>query len=86
MEMRKFIVTLHDDGSMSWNEYEEPNVSRRKEPNVSRREVFREAKSWLDRMLHSMPWNGRKVHPGMSNEWYAGYTAACQDLWMENGY
>lgn len=24
MEMRKFIVTLHEDGSMSWNEYEEP--------------------------------------------------------------
>lgn len=23
MEMRKFIVTLHDDGSISWNEYEE---------------------------------------------------------------
>lgn len=23
MEMRKFFVTLHDDGSISWNEYEE---------------------------------------------------------------
>lgn len=78
MEMRKFVVTLHEDGSMSWNEYEEPQYSRR--------EVFREAKSWLDRMLHSMPWNGRKVHPGMSDDWYAGYTAACEDMWMENGY
>ena len=29
MEMRKFIVTLHEDGSISWNEYEEPKVSRR---------------------------------------------------------
>ena len=78
MEMRKFIVTLHEDGSISWNEYEEPKESRR--------EVFLEAKSWLDRMLHSMPWNGRKKHPGMSDEWHAGYTAACRDLWMENGY
>lgn len=25
MEMRKFVVTLHVDGSMSWNEYEEPD-------------------------------------------------------------
>lgn len=24
MEMRKFIVELHTDGSMTWNEYEEP--------------------------------------------------------------
>ena len=78
MEMRKFIVTLHEDGSMSWNEFVEPNVNRR--------EVFREAKSWLDRMLHTMPWNGRKEHPGMSDDWYAGYTSACEDLWMANGY
>lgn len=78
MEMRKFIVTLHDDGSISWNEYEEPAMSRR--------EVFREAKSFLDRMLHTMPWNGRRKHPGMSDLWYAGYAAACEDLWMENGY
>ena len=24
MEMRKFIVELHTDGSMTWNEYSEP--------------------------------------------------------------
>ena len=24
MEMRKFIIELHTDGSMTWNEYSEP--------------------------------------------------------------
>lgn len=24
MMMRKFIITLHEDGSIQWNEYEEP--------------------------------------------------------------
>lgn len=78
MEMRKYIIEFHTDGTVTWNEYEEAANSRR--------EVFREAKSFLDRMLHTMPWNGRKKHPGMSDLWYAGYTAACEDLWMENGY
>lgn len=25
MEMRKFIIELHTDGSMTWSEYTEPN-------------------------------------------------------------
>lgn len=78
MKMRKFIITLHEDGSVQWNEYEEPAQSRK--------EVFREAKRLLDRMLHTMPWNGYKTHPGMSDAWYAGYSAACEDLRLENVY
>lgn len=36
MEMRKFIIELHADGSMTWSEYIEPNTREDQEVVCSR--------------------------------------------------
>ena len=46
MEMRKFIVELHTDGSMTWAEYTEPLA--RKERDRVCGEAFQEVAKHLD--------------------------------------
>lgn len=46
MEMRKFVVELHTDGSMSWSEYTEPQTLN--ERNRVCAAATREVEAYLD--------------------------------------
>lgn len=66
MEMRKFIIELHTDGSMTWNEYEEPKSINHDAPTFTHEEwkcllneVFRSIYDGVDETYPGCPWSER---------------------------
>ena len=62
MEMRKFIVELHTDGSMTWNEYEEPKSIKHDALTFTHEEW----KHLLDEVFCSICDGVDKTYPGCS--------------------
>lgn len=46
MEMRKFIIELHSDGSMTWAEYTEPSTKEDRDYLCGR--AFKDVSGYLD--------------------------------------
>lgn len=46
MEMRKFVIELHSDGSMTWAEYTEPSTKEDRDYLCGR--AFKEVSGYLD--------------------------------------
>ena len=65
MEMRKYIVELHTDGSMTWNEYSEPG-------EIGYTDVARKCREMADALLGDTPL--RDYSLGL----YIAYTAIAQ--------
>lgn len=73
MEMRKFIIELHPDGSLSWNEYED-----RKE-----RYTHREWNDLLTAALQDVQ-NILKQHPACTWDENENFIFMCGAVTMQN--
>lgn len=62
MEIRKFIIELHTDGSMTWNEYEEPKSINHDAQTFTHEEW----KHLLDEVFRSICDGVDKTYPGCS--------------------
>lgn len=71
MEIRKFVVTLHENGSVTWNEYEDPEDVIQK----ARRAGYEQAQCVVRaavKILRAEAMSGRSANPILNYGEYQG--------------